>query len=82
VCSPSGIRQCSQYKTGDSRQFPARSGLGGSYRPATVRANSAAAATLELAAIPLLAESWRATLARRGEKILPDPEQRLIGENG
>jgi len=40
------------------------------------------AAALELAAIPLLSASWQATLARRANKQEPDPQKRLIGENG
>ncbi len=40
------------------------------------------ASALELAAIPLLSESWRTTLTRRANKEEPDPQKRLIGENG
>lgn len=40
------------------------------------------AAALELAAIPLLSESWRTTLNRRANKQEPDPRKRLVGENG
>lgn len=39
------------------------------------------AAALELAAIPLLSENWRATLIRRAEKQEPNSTKRLIGEN-
>ncbi len=39
------------------------------------------ATTLELAAIPLLAASWRKTLLRRAEGQIPDSSKRLIGEN-
>ena len=44
--------------------------------------NGESADLLELAAIPLLSESWRTTLTRRAEKIPPDSRTRLIGENG
>ncbi|MCZ2340665.1 MAG: MOSC domain-containing protein [Bacteroidales bacterium] len=38
-------------------------------------------AALELAAVPLLAENWRATLTRRAQHQHSDPNKRLIGEN-
>jgi MOSC domain-containing protein YiiM len=38
--------------------------------------------TADLAAIPLLAASWRTTLARRAERnVRPDPTKRLLGQN-
>lgn len=39
-------------------------------------------AALELAAVPLLSESWRTTLTRRADKHDHDASKRLIGENG
>jgi MOSC domain-containing protein YiiM len=39
------------------------------------------AAAFELAAVPLLSENWRATLARRTAKDESDPQKRLLGEN-
>lgn len=38
-------------------------------------------AAAELAAIPLLSESWRNTLTRRAKKLTLDSTKRLIGEN-
>lgn len=40
-----------------------------------------AAATLELASVPLLSSNWRTTLTRRANKQESDPKKRLIGEN-
>lgn len=39
------------------------------------------AAALELAAVPLLSESWRTTLTRRVNQQASDPLKRLIGDN-
>lgn len=39
------------------------------------------AAALQLAAIPLLSDNWRATLTRRANQEESDPTRRLIGEN-
>lgn len=38
-------------------------------------------AALELAAVPLLSESWRMTLIDRAQKREADPKKRLLGEN-
>ncbi|WP_164103658.1 3-alpha domain-containing protein [Candidatus Laterigemmans baculatus] len=47
-----------------------------------VRGKADAAAARELAAVPLLAESWQTTLTRRAHKQTVDSRPRLTGENG